>query len=256
MYKHAIVRRPGKNFSNGLTTIDLGFPDLPKALSQHQAYCEVLEKCGLSVEVLPADLEYPDSTFVEDTAVVVPGHAILTRPGAPTRREETVRIRTTLEKYFQQLSSIQSPATLDGGDICEAEGQFFVGISDRTNLDGARQFKQIVEPWGYAVDFINVKEIPGILHLKSGMAYVGDNTMVLIKSMEDYSEFSNYRKIIVAPDDNYAANCVRINDTVIAAHGYPRLTAQLRANDFSVITLEMSEFQKMDGGLSCLSLRF
>ena len=256
MFKHAIVRTPGKNFAQGLTTVDLGTPDFEKVLQQHAAYCDALSYCGLQVTTLPVDPENPDSTFVEDTAVLTAYSAMLTRPGATSRATEVDAIREVVGKFFPALQQIQAPGTLDGGDICEAENHFFLGLSHRTNEEGARQLAAHLESHGHTTTLVDVRPISTILHLKSGVSYIGDRTLVLIPELASHPSFRGYETILVARQESYAANCVRVNDHLLVPAGYPLLTAELRARGFHPLELAMSEFQKMDGGLSCLSLRF
>jgi dimethylargininase len=256
MFKHAIVRVPGPDFAQGLTTVNLGIPDYQNALRQHGSYCEALRACGLSVTVLDTDPYHPDSTFVEDTAVLTERGGILSRPGAKSREGEVASMGVALRKFFPNMHSIEPPGTLDGGDICEAGNHFFLGISHRTNEEGARQLAAYLGEQGYTSAVIDVRAISGILHLKSGISYLGDNTLVLIPELVDDPLFRGYERMQVAPEESYAANCVRVNDRVLVPAGYPLLTAELKARGFRPLQLEMSEFHKMDGGLSCLSLRF
>jgi len=132
MFRRAIVRLPAENFADGQTTVDLGVPDYEKALAQHERYCEALVSCGLALTRLPADPRHPDSTFVEDTALIAPGGAILTRPGAPSREDEIADMEPALHEFFPALRRIQPPGTVDGGDVCEAGDHWFIGISART----------------------------------------------------------------------------------------------------------------------------
>jgi dimethylargininase len=256
LFTHAIVRIPGSNFAAGLTTAGLGLPHYDQVLAQHAHYCEALIERGLAVTTLPADLRHPDSTFVEDTAILTPHGAILTRPGAPSREGEVEAIRSVICDFFSGASPINAPGTVDGGDICEAGDHFFIGLSHRTNEEGARQLASHLAGFGYTSSTIDVRQMTSILHLKSGISFIGDNTMVVMEGMAANPEFSGFSFIRVAPEESYAANCVRVNGRVLVAAGYPRLTAELRARGFNPLILEMSEFQKMDGGLSCLSLRF
>lgn len=256
MFKHAIVRVPGPDFARGLTTVDLGAPDYQETLRQHGSYCEALRACGLTVTVLDTDPYHPDSTFVEDTAVVTERGAILTRPGAKSRAGEVASVGVALRTFFPNMHAIEPPGALDGGDICEAGNHYFLGLSHRTNEEGARQLAAYLNAQGYTSSVIDVRAISGILHLKSGISYLGDNTLVLIAELVDDPLFQGYERIQVAPEESYAANCVRVNARVLAPAGYPLLTAELNARGFEPLELEMSEFQKMDGGLSCLSLRF
>ncbi|HTB95814.1 MAG TPA: arginine deiminase family protein [Terracidiphilus sp.] len=256
MFRNAIVRLPGANFADGLTTVDFGLPDVSSALAQHGRYYEALVECGLSVTTLAADLRHPDSTFVEDAAILTPQGAILMRPGAASRAGEVEVIRPVLERFYPSLLVIESPGTVDGGDICEAGSHFFIGLSHRTNEEGARQLGLHLAALGYTSSTIDIRAMTSILHLKSGIAFIEDNTLVVMKEMAGNPQFARFELIRVAREETYAANCVRVNDRVLTAAGYPRLTAELTARGFHPLELEMSEFRKMDGGLSCLSLRF
>ncbi|HEX3084216.1 MAG TPA: hypothetical protein VHP99_06840 [Pyrinomonadaceae bacterium] len=275
MFTKAIVRLPATNFCDGLTTAGLGAPDYHRALEQHAAYCGALEQCGLELIRLEADERYPDSCFVEDAAIVfgalpdgratapdaadecgrVPS-AIITRPGALSRQGEVVSMREALSSIFPPIDEIRSPGTLDGGDICEAGTRFFIGISERTNEDGARQLGQILASQGFTHSLVDTAGINGLLHLKSGVAYLGDNTLIVIEALAPREEFRGYDLIHVDPGDEYAANCIEVNGRVLIVAGYPRFEAKLRALNYETVALEMSEFRKMDGGLSCLSLRW
>jgi dimethylargininase len=256
LFRNAIVRIPASNFAAGLTTANLGVPCYERAVQQHSRYCKALEECGLTLTILNADLRYPDSTFVEDTAVLTPGAAILTRPGVPSREGEVAAIRETIRSFFPAMLEIEPPGTLDGGDICEAEGHFFLGLSHRTNEEGVRQLATHLAAQGFTSSVIDVRGMTSILHLKSGISYIGNNTMVAMGEMAGNELFRNYELIRVSTEESYAANCVRVNERVLAAAGYALLTGELADRGFNPLVLDMSEFQKMDGGLSCLSLRF
>ena len=256
MLTKAILRIPGSNFAEGLTTVDLGTPHFDQVLAQHAHYSDALRACGLSLTVLDPDLRYPDSTFVEDTAILTPRAAILTRPGAATRKGEVDAILPVIQASFETILRIEAPGTVDGGDICEAENHFFIGISHRTNPEGARQLAAHLSGLGYTSSAIDIRAMTTILHLKSGIAHIGENTLVVMDEMADDSRFQSFNSIRVSAEESYAANCVRVNDRVLLASGYPRLQRDLIARSFTPLLLDMSEFRKMDGGLSCLSLRF
>jgi dimethylargininase len=256
LFSRAIVRIPGRNFDAGLTTVSLGRPQLERVLAQHDRYCRALEACGLTLTTLDADLRFPDSTFVEDTAILTPRGAILTRPGAASREGEVDAIRPALLDFFPAPLAIAAPGTVDGGDICEAGEHFFIGLSHRTNAEGARQLTAQLATLGYTSSVIDVRAMTTILHLKSGISFIGDNTLVVMEEMAEREEFRGFDLVRVSVEESYAANCVRVNERVLLAKGFPRITAELRARGFGPLELEMSEFQKMDGGLSCLSLRF
>ena len=193
---------------------------------------------------------------MEDTAIPIRSRAILTRPGAPSRAGEVPAIQRSLSAFYREFRAISDPGTLDGGDVCEAGDHFLIGISDRTNEEGARQLAAILTEEGFTSGFVDIRAVDGILHLKSGIAYVGDGRVVSIGSLARHPALRDYEIVHVEPSEAYAANCVRVNERLLVAAGYPRHEATLRSAGYDVMPLEMSEFQKMDGGLSCLSLRF
>jgi dimethylargininase len=256
LFTKAIVRAPAANFADGLTTVDLGAPDFNLVLDQHARYCQALAECGLALTSLDADPRYPDSTFVEDTAILTERGAILTRPGAASRLGEVDAIRDAILQFFPSPFTIDPPGAVDGGDICEAGDHFFLGISERTNAEGARQLAAHLARLGYTSSTFDVRTVRGILHFKSGVSYIGDNTLVVMEEMAGSEQFRGFSLLRVRAEESYAANCVRMNDRVLVAAGFPRVTAELRASGFDPLILDMSEFRKMDGGLSCLSLRF
>ncbi len=255
-FQRAIVRPPGASFANGLTTAGLGAPDLTKAIEQHELYCEALVSLGLDLTRLPPDPAFPDSTFVEDTAVLLGDRAVLTRPGAESRAGEVKAIAEALAPFFPLLRAIEPPGTLDGGDVCEAGEHAFIGISRRTNEAGARQLAEIFAEAGKTTDLVDIRETRAILHLKSGSAHLDENRLVAIEELADREVFRRWELVRVPPGEEYAANCVRVNDSILVPAGFPGLEAKLRALGYATHALAMSEFQKMDGGLSCLSLRF
>ena len=252
----AIVRTPASTLSEGLRTTDRGTPDYERAVVQHDAYCAALEHCGVELTRLPSLGDYPDSTFVEDIAILTNGCAILTRPGAPTRVGEVDLTAPDLKTWFSAVESIAEPGTVDGGDICEAGNHFFIGVSERTNEAGAQQLSRVLSKLGHDSTLIDIRGMSGLLHLKSGLAYLGDNRLVVTNSLANLKEFVGYELVHVAEGEEYVANCVRINDEVLIARGFPAFAATLASLEYKTTALDMSEFQKLDGGLSCLSLRF
>ena len=255
-FSRAIVRPPAESFARGLTTADLGPPDLPAALAQHEAYVEALRRCGLDVTTLPPDAALPDSTFVEDTAVLLPHAAILTHPGAAPRVAEAAAMAPVLAEFFPSIRSIEPPGTVDGGDVCEAGRVFFIGVSSRTNEAGAFQLSRFLESEGRPSVLVDIRDTPSILHLKSGIAWIGDDRLVAVEALSAHPAFSDFEIVPIAPGEEYAANCVRIRDTILVAAGHPRLESALSGHGYPTVALPMSEFRKMDGGLSCLSLRW
>ena len=193
---------------------------------------------------------------MEDTAILTERCAILTRPGATSREGEVAAIRDVLAGFYRKLETIEAPGTLDGGDICEAGSHFFIGVSHRTNEEGARQLAELLAAEGSTSSLVDIRGIGSILHLKSGIAFLGERRLVVIDALSGHPAFEGLEILRVAPGEEYAANCVRINDHVLVAAGHPELEATIHATNVPAIPLEMSEFRKMDGGLSCLSLRF
>ena len=252
MFTKAIVRKPAKTFVNGITTANLGKPDFNLALKQHDAYCEVLIKCGLELITLDADPNFPDSCFVEDTAVVTKNFGIITRPGDPRRLGEEIEIKKVLEPLLK-LHFIEKPGTLDGGDIMQADNKFYIGLSNRTNLSGSKQLKEILTSYNYEVFSI---PICNLLHFKTGINYLGDNNLLVQKPFIGLTDLESYNKIPVGKEEQYAANSLRINDYVLVPIGFPETKSNIEKLDYKTIVLDITEFQKMDGGLSCLSLRF
>ena len=211
--------------------------------------CEVI--------ALAEDDRYPDSTFVEDTALILPGvGAILTRPGAESRAGEVDTIADALVAFFPTLAQIGAPGTLDAGDVCETGDHVFIGISHRTNADGAAQLATWLLQFGITSSTVDIRGIDSILHLKSGIAAIEPRHLVLIEALADHPAFAGYDIVRVPVGEEYGGNCVRVNDVIFVSDGQPELDARLRALGYTLEVLDMSEYRKMDGGLSCLSLRF
>ncbi|WP_066391331.1 dimethylarginine dimethylaminohydrolase family protein [Neobacillus mesonae] len=253
MFQNTIVKRPGATYVNGLTTSDLGTPILEKTLEQHDAYIEALKTCGTEVTVLPSNDQFPDSTFVEDTAVLTPEFAVISNPGAETRNGEIHEMEPAIKSFYDKIYYIKAPGTLDGGDILQIEDHFYIGISARTNQEGAEQLQQILESENYKATIVPLQKF---FHLKTGIAYLGNQTIVVAGEFVDHPDFNSYQKIVVPPEEEYAANCIRVNDYVIIPSGYPQTKQKLNEAGYQTIELDTSEFRKLDGGLSCLSLRF
>jgi dimethylargininase len=245
-FTRALVRPPGNNFAAGLTTAGLGRPDLALARAQHAAYVAALESCGLAVTRLPADETHPDATFVEDTALVTARGALLTRPGAESRRGEVAAINRALAEFFPaaETEAIRAPGTLDAGDVCEADGHFFIGLSARTNADGAAQLAAWLARRGFTSATVALD------------ATLGGRRLLAVDALAGHPTLRGWEVLRAPAAEDYAANCVRVNDTVCAPAGFPQTATLLRAVGLRVVELDVSEFRKQDGGLSCLSLRW
>jgi dimethylargininase len=253
MYRNAIVRRPCENLVRGISRSNLGKPDYTLALKQHDTYIAALRKCGLNVKIIPDNDNFPDSVFIEDIAVCLPSSALITRPGAPTRIGETVEISASLESYFSQLSYIEEPGTVDGGDILKVDRIFYIGISERTNPKGANQVIDFVEKAGFSAIPVKVNQA---LHLKSAVSYIGNNNILLSGEYIESSVFEKYNCFHVPENEQFAANCLNVNDTVLIPNGCPQTQNWIESKGFNCLALDISEFQKLDGSLTCLSLVF
>jgi dimethylargininase len=255
MFTHAIVRTPAPTLTEGLSTAGLGKPDYALALQQHAAYIAALQTCGLAVTVLEPDPAYPDSCFVEDAAVLAEHVAVITRPGAPSRRGEEKSVAKTLRQFYRadQVAHITAPGTLEGGDVMRVEDHFYIGLSARTNAEGAAQLIAILEQHDYTGSTVTMNEM---LHLKTGLAYLEHNRLLAAGEFIHHPLFALFRRIPIDPQEAYAANCIYVNGTVLVPAGYPRTQAQIEAAGLPVLAVDTSEFRKLDGGLSCLSLRF
>lgn len=253
MFNKAIVRTPCRAMVNGLTSASLGTPDHDLALAQHADYIRALETCGLQVTVLPAEEAFPDSTFVEDAALVTQRCAVVTRPGAPTRRHETDSIRPALGKFYTEIETIEAPGTLDAGDVMMVGEHFYIGLSERTNLEGARQLVTILEKYAMRGSVIELNEV---LHLKTGVNYLENNKLLACGEFLERPEFQGFEVLQVTQEEAYAANSLWVNGTVLVPAGHPKTLSMISAAGYQTIDVDVSEFQKLDGGLSCLSLRF
>lgn len=251
--KYAIVRGVAGTYDRcirppgSVDPIDLGL-----ARDQHRRYCSVLESLGLELIVLEPDDDYPDCCFVEDTAVVVGDSAMILNPGAPSRVGEGTAVREVLEPY-KSVTVMTAPATLDGGDVLLAGGRYFVGLTERTNREGFESFEWLARENSYKATAVAMKNI---LHLKSACTYLGGESILAASGYFDESIFCNYTLIRVSKIEEYSANCVAVNGKVIVIAGYPQTKAAIEAAGFETIEVEMSEFKKGGGSLTCLSIIF
>jgi dimethylargininase len=193
MFTHVIVRRPSRSIVNGITSANLGKPNYEKALEQHDNYIEALKKCGVRVTIMDANEKFPDSVFIEDTAVLSEKVAIITNPGDSSRKGEEASVKDTLKGLFKCIETIKEPGTLEGGDVMKVGDHFYVGLSERTNPEGARQFADIVEKFGYASFNVPMEKV---LHLKTGLAYLENNNLVVAGEFINLPVFEKFNKII------------------------------------------------------------
>lgn len=255
-FNNVIVRKPCKAVCDGITSApELGQPIYEKALAQHEKYIEALKKCGVEVTVLEADERYPDSCFVEDPALITRKCAIITNPGAASRNGEKNEIIGAVRKFFPEdkIEYIKDPGTLEGGDVMMVGDTFYVGLSARTNAEGIRQLGEILNKYGLECVQVPLEKV---LHLKTGVNYLENNNMLVSGEFIDKPEFAKYNKIVIPEEEAYAANCIWVNGTVIVPEGYPAVLKAVQDAGYETLVVDTSEFRKIDGGLSCLSLRF
>lgn len=252
-FSRAIVRTPGRSLISGLSMVQGEKPVYKNALNQHQAYIEALQYCGLEVVCLDPLEEYPDSVFVEDAAVIVDDHAIISAPSAPSRVGEAAAIKPVLEDMLPKVSQLMSPARLDGGDVMVTDRCCYVGISQRTNEEGAAQLFNLLADQGVDGRMVPVSDL---LHLKTGITWLGDEQFIATGVHLHQEIFSSFSLLSVDAQFSGAANCIAINDKILMPAGYPDVQKSLEGLGREVITVDISEFAKIDGGLTCLSLRF
>lgn len=224
--------------------------DWRRARDQHEAYEGVLRSLGCSVLRLPALAEHPDSVFVEDAAVVLDECAVITRPGAQSRRGEVASVAEAL-RAFRELRYIQAPATLDGGDVLRVGKRLYVGLSTRTTADGARELADAVAPYGYRVDCVTARDC---LHLKTAVSALPDGRLLLDPSKVDGGAFGGAPGIAIHPEEHEGANVLFVNETVVCPASAPRTREALEENGYAVASVDASELAKAEGGLTCCSL--
>ena len=250
-YSHALVRPPGESFARAISSQGLPL-DVALARRQHAGYCDALREAGFSIAELPADEAHPDSCFIQDPAIVVAGHGILCRMGAASRAGEPDAVADWLSRRFQ-VSRIQAPGTLEGGDVIILPGRLIVGQSARTNAAGIAQLGEILAPLSIGVTAVPVTRY---LHLLTAVTYVGHNVLLVLEGSgyEDHPAFAGFDSVIVPSDEAGAADSLGTGDTAILPEGCPRTAAALRSRGFRVIEPPLSAFAAADGGVTCLSL--
>jgi len=226
--------------------------DLELAIQQHRRYEDCLRDLGVRVNSLPAEPELPDAVFVEDPAVVVDEVAVLTRMGAESRRPDSVSLGRALAD-FRPLRYLREPATLEGGDILRIGRTLFAGVSVRTNREGIRQLAGELEPLGYQVVPI---EVSGCMHLKTGCTALDDQTLLANRDWIDTTPLASFRILDVPPAEPWAANILRIGDTIVIPEAFPATADRIREHGWTVRTVDISELMKAEAGLTCMSLLF
>jgi len=254
IFSHAIVREPAASAVQGIRAVDTGDPDISAFRAEHAAYVDALREAGVTVDVLPALEAFPDSCFVEDPAFCVPEGAVLLRPGTESRLDEPTHIKTALEKHYHQVVDLPGGGFVDGGDILMLDDEVLIGLSARTDRPGAEALKACLKAWGYKVTVAETPE--GVLHFKTACATLGEGAVLATRPMIDSGIFGGRRLVDVPEGEDYAANVIRVNDVVLVPEGYPATESAIQAAGFTTRIVPTNEARKLDGGLSCLSLRF
>ena len=251
MAKIALTREVSASIARCELTHQTRVPiDLDAARAQHAAYERALADAGYRVVRLPTADEMPDSVFIEDIALVVDELAVMTRPGAESRRVERAAVADALRPY-RRIAAIRPPGTLDGGDVMRIGTRLFVGLSTRTNREGIDQLRRLLTPHGYTVDAVTIN---GVLHLKSAATAASDEVVVVNPRWIPQDAFEGYEQIEVDAREPMAANVLRLSDRLIVASAFPRTAERLAARGFRLATVDASELAKAEGAVTCCSV--
>jgi dimethylargininase len=247
----AITREVSPRFNEcELTHIGRTPIDLDTARAQHRAYVNALRELGCDVIELPAEADLPDSVFVEDTAFILPEVAVMTRPGADSRKPETESIIRALSPYIR-LVHVREPATVDGGDVLVLGKNIYVGLSTRSSEEAIRQLNDLLCEYGYTVRGVGLHDC---LHLKSAVTRVDDKTLLINKNWMDAGHFAEFDLIEVDPSEPYAANCLPIGESIIYPTAFPKTRSKLEERGYNVAAVNVSELAKAEGAVTCCSL--
>lgn len=253
-FSHAIVRLPADSATAGLRAIDTGAPDIALIRKHHADYVAALRAEGATVIELAKLESYPDAQFVEDTALCLCEGAVIMRPGAPSRLGEAAEMAPVLQRFYDEVLSIDGTGTIEAGDVLTTESEILVGTSARTNIAGIAELTQLVSRWGYKVRHLETP--PGVLHFKTDCSLLDAETILSTPRLAAAGGFKNYRVILTAPGEEAAANSIRFNDAVIVPAGFPGTAERIAKAGYKLVPVGNSECAKLDGGMSCLSLRF
>ncbi len=252
-FTHAIVRAPSASVTDGLRAVDSGTPDPSQFAADHAAYVAALQAAGAEVIALPALEDFPDSVFVEDAALCLPNGAVVMRPGAPSRLGEAAAMAPTLRYVYGQVETVED-GFIEGGDILVTDREILVGLSARTDAMGVAALRAIVEPWGYTVRELATP--PDVLHFKTDCGLLDGETVLATERLAATGCFADYRVVPVEPGEEPCANCIRFNGVVLFPAGFPKTAARLRDEGYDLVELPNEQAALIDGGMSCLSLRF
>jgi dimethylargininase len=253
-FNSAIVRKPAASVVNGLRAEDRGDPDFAGVKAEHDAYQLALEAAGMEVTILPELPAFPDSIFVEDPALVFSEGAVLLRPGSPSRQGETAEIAPALREKFDNVLELPMPGHADGGDVLVTPKSVMIGLSARTDLAGAEALIGCLKILGHTGEVVNTPA--GVLHFKTECSLLDEETVLVTRRIADSGVFEGFRLVVLPDGEEPAANAVRINDSVLVSASYKRTIELLDQKDYSVLPVQTGEIEKIDAGLSCMSLRW
>lgn len=252
-FREAVARKPGRSVVRGLRATDQGAPDFERFGHEHREYLRALERAGVTVTVLPALEEFPDSVFVEDAAFCLPNATVILRPGAPSRRGEAAAMAAALAPLGHEIIPCEADGFIDGGDILVTDSEILVGLSERTNRSGFEWFRSVLERLDYEAKAMRTPD--GVLHFKSDCCVLDSNTILATHRLSGADCFRPYRVFTVPRGEEAAANAIRVNDTVLLPAGFPATAELLAGAGYAVETVPASQASLLDGGLSCMSLR-
>lgn len=253
-FTHAVARRPGRSIARGLRASDRGSPDYEQFLHEHDEYVRALERAGLNVTVLEALEDYPDSVFIEDAALCLPQGTVMLRPGAPARSGEPGPLAADLAGLGHEIQACESSGFIDGGDILVTDTAILVGLSSRTDRAGFEWLRDFLGKWGYQALEVHTPE--HVLHFKSDCCLLDSDTILATARLSKSQCFKPFRVLTVPPGEEAAANSIRVNETVLTPAGYPRTAELLTREGFKLDVLPVTQAALLDGGLSCMSLRY
>ncbi|MCA1406620.1 dimethylarginine dimethylaminohydrolase [Ensifer sp. IC3342] len=253
-FNSIIVRTPSQSVVNGLRADDRGNPTYEGVKAEHDAYIGAMREAGVEVTVLPALEAFPDSIFVEDPALVFTEGAILLRPGAATRVNETKEIEPTLREMFDTVLDLPGSGYADGGDVLTTRESVMIGLSARTDKAGAEALQSCLDRLGRKSEIVATPD--GVLHFKTDCSLLDDETVLSTNRLARSGVFKKFKQVIIPEGEEAAANALRVNDVVMVGADFPRTIEMLDNAGFKVVPLKTTEIGKIDAGLSCMSLRW
>lgn len=253
-FTQAVTRKPAQSVVQGLRAIDRGTPEYGIFETEHSRYVAALQHAGLEVTTLEACEDYPDSVFIEDAALCLPEGAVMLKPGTPSRTGEPAQLAPELSGMGLQIHPHGSDGYIDGGDILVTDSGVLVGLSSRTDRAGFEWLKALLQSWDYTV--MAVETPHQVLHFKSDCCVLDSSTIMATSRLAGEACFAGLRVLTVPPGEQPAANSIRVNDSLLIPGGFPETAEMLAREGYSVVTVPVSQASLLDGGLSCMSLRF